>query len=412
MTKQLIAEILPKIMEILESFGYEKHTLWGNMYGSFSGLVNFYKRKGILYYDPQVTSEYIALIESRYQKKDLSRESYSTAKRVARRFDEYYLTGTLNWNCNKRNSKFKLNPEYERLVEMFLSSRSFHNNTKWDFAWAVKKHLAYYQEHGIERIQDATVSDARSFVVKSASSLSSGSLHNLLCYLKQFYEFLIEKDMKAPDCIAILSYHVPRKMPIHGYVTDEELSAILQTVDTTTSLGKRDIAIIQLGATTGLRAIDIVHLKLSDINWRQGELNITQCKTGSILHLPLLQDAGEALKEYILNGRPESSSPEIFLREKAPFISMSSGVAIGYLFDKYCKRAEIDRKPYDGKGFHGLRRRLARNMLTSGTPVTTIAQVLGHQNMETVKQYLSLDSQSLKECALDFTGIVPERSSS
>lgn len=88
---------------------------------------------------------------------------------------------------------------------------------------------------------------------------------------------------------------------------------------------------------------------------------------------------------------------------------MSSGVAIGYLFDRYTKKAGIERIPFDGKGFHGLRRRLARNMLTSGTPVTTIAQVLGHTNIQATKQYLSLDSQNLKECALDFTGISLER---
>lgn len=88
---------------------------------------------------------------------------------------------------------------------------------------------------------------------------------------------------------------------------------------------------------------------------------------------------------------------------------MSSGVAIGYMFEQYSKKAGIERRPFDGKGFHGLRRRLARNMLVTGTPVTTIAQVLGHQGMESAKQYLSLDSENLKECALGFSGVPLER---
>ncbi len=73
------------------------------------------------------------------------------------------------------------------------------------------------------------------------------------------------------------------------------------------------------------------------------------------------------------------------------------------------KKAGIERHAFDGKGFHGLRRRLARNMLVTGTPVTTIAQVLGHESMETAKQYLSLDSRNLKECALNFSCIPLER---
>ena len=186
-------------------------------------------------------------------------------------------------------------------------------------------------------------------------------------------------------------------------------TAIMEQIDTSTNTGKRDKAIISLGATTGLRAIDIVKLKLTDIDWLRGEIHVIQSKTEGVLYLPLLPETGEAIKDYILNARPKTDVQEIFLREKAPFISMSSGVAIGYLFDSYSKKAGIERSPFDGKGFHGLRRRLARNMLTSGTPVTTIAQVLGHTNIQATKQYLSLDSQNLKECALDFTGISLER---
>ena len=80
-----------------------------------------------------------------------------------------------------------------------------------------------------------------------------------------------------------------------------------------------------------------------------------------------------------------------------------------YLFDRYCKKAGIERKPFDGKGFHGLRRRLGKNLLVSGSSVAVVSQVLGHQNTETAKHYLSLDSENLKECALDFSGIPVER---
>lgn len=61
--------------------------------------------------------------------------------------------------------------------------------------------------------------------------------------------------------------------------------------------------------------------------------------------------------------------------------------------------------PFDGKGFHSLRRAVGRNMVTSGVPVNTVNQVLGHTAMNSAKKYISLDSKNLKECALDFTGI-------
>lgn len=405
-----VADMVAPIMEILENAGYDRHTLWGNMYSDFMFIVRLHHKQGKTCYDPAVTQSYVQSMYNRYKAKEISRSHYMKQKKAASRLDEFYLTGTLKWSCCKRESKFQLNKKYTCLLDAFLSSRDFHQNTKWDFAWAVRKYLSYFQEKGILSLEKATVNDVRQFIVDTAASVSDGSLHNLLCYLRQFHLFLRERGELAPDCVALLSYHVPRKMPVRSYVTDDELRRIMEQIDTGTARGKRDKAIISLGATTGLRAVDIVHLKLSDLDWYRGEIHVVQSKTGGVLSLPILPETGEAIKDYILNGRPASGCQEVFLREKAPFQGMFDGVAIGYIFDQYAKKAGIERHAFDGKGFHGLRRRLARNMLVTGTPVTTVAQVLGHESMETAKQYLSLDSQNLKECALGFEGIPLERS--
>ena len=84
---------------------------------------------------------------------------------------------------------------------------------------------------------------------------------------------------------------------------------------------------------------------------------------------------------------------------------MMNTVAIGDMFSKYQKKAGIVRQPFDGKGFHGLRRRLAKKLIVNGTPLTTVAQILGHNDLQSVRQYLSLDTNNLRECALDFSDI-------
>lgn len=173
-------------------------------------------------------------------------------------------------------------------------------------------------------------------------------------------------------------------------------------------MGKRDKAVIELGASTGLRAIDIVNLKLTDIDWLKGELHIFQSKIGKSLYLPIIPKTGEYIKDYILNARPKSEFKEVFLREKAPFMPVTA-VTVAYMFNKYCKKAGIKRAPFDGKGFHSLRYRLAKNMITAGTPVTTISQVLGHTDINTTRTYLSLDSNNLKEYSLNFENILVER---
>lgn len=101
-------------------------------------------------------------------------------------------------------------------------------------------------------------------------------------------------------------------MPIQSYVTDEELSGIFDVIDRTSVMGKRDYAIIQTAATTGLRVCDIICLRLTDIDWRKGEIHIKQKKTGRDVTLPLLSETAEALEDYILNARPESDDNTLF----------------------------------------------------------------------------------------------------
>ena len=174
-------------------------------------------------------------------------------------------------------------------------------------------------------------------------------------------------------------------------------------------MGKRDRAIILLAATTGLRAGDLIRIKLTDIDWRKGEIRLLQRKTGRVSYTPLVKETGEALQDYILNARPRSESPEVFLRLVAPRTGLADAVSIGCMFQQYQRKAGIYRHAFDGKGFHGLRRRLAKKLLVTGTPLTTITQILGHDDPKSARQYLSLDTRNLKECALDFKGIPLER---
>lgn len=144
------------------------------------------------------------------------------------------------------------------------------------------------------------------------------------------------------------------------------------------------------------------------MDWYRFELCIIQKKTKRPLTLPITTDVGGAAKNYILNGRPHSESEYIFLRIKAPHKRIEGAVTLTQVFKEYQEKTGISRSAYDGKGFHSFRRGLGRSMIIAGVPITTIAQVLGHADIESSKPYLSLDTQNLKACALNFCGIEVE----
>ena len=178
---------------------------------------------------------------------------------------------------------------------------------------------------------------------------------------------------------------------------------VYKTIDRRTATGKRAYAVMLLGTVLGLRACDIINLKRADIDWVNGELRILQSKTGRTVVLPLTKDVGEALEDYILNARPDSNAPQIFLRLSGAFAPLKCAVTIGDIYRNCCIAAGLPVS----KKFHTLRRSLGTSMLGSGSPVTMVAQVLGQSDADSTKKYIAGDYEHMKMCALSFDEIMP-----
>ena len=85
-------DMLSPIMDFWENCGYDKHTLWGNMYNDFSSIMRFYEKSGFKYYDPLVTKKYIDEIYLKYQKGEIRRSFYLRIRKAGDRLDEFYNT--------------------------------------------------------------------------------------------------------------------------------------------------------------------------------------------------------------------------------------------------------------------------------------------------------------------------------
>lgn len=401
--KITIHQLVGKLVVELKRAGFTDSTIWQCYMPRVGSIEHYYEKLGQVYYDPMVTDEYVRLQRERMKQGEIT--TYSHCLRAAERLNEVFMTGTISVPQIKHGTKYVLNEENGKLLDQFLEWKQYGNNTRDDAIWAVRKYLFYFQQKGHDTISDVTNEDAKEFLLQVAAEVKLSTLHTLLLYLKYFHIFVREQGIPAPDCVDLFNYTIYREMPIQSYVTDAELDAVLHVIDRETDKGKRNLAIIMIAATTGMRACDIIRTQLSDIDWRKGEIRISQKKTGRFSAFPLTCEAGIALKDYILNVRPITNLPEVFLSLKPPHAAIMDTVAIGDMFSKYQKKAGIVRQPFDGKGFHGLRRRLAKKLIVNGTPLTTVAQILGHNDLQSVRQYLSLDTNNLRECALDFSDI-------
>jgi len=182
--------------------------------------------------------------------------------------------------------------------------------------------------------------------------------------------------------------------------SEEDIEKILQAVDLTGPNGKRNYAIILLAARLGLRVGDIKELELSDINWSSCAITITQSKTKEPLTLPLPDDVGWAIIDYLKNGRPVTDSTSVFVRHIPPYDGFQINGNLNHIITETVTRAGIK---YDPKrsGFHTLRHSLATHLLQNGVEASTISDILGHTDPETVKHYLRVDLPDLRKCALE-----------
>jgi integrase len=268
-----------------------------------------------------------------------------------------------------------------------------------------RRFFAWLCENGHPDLTSVGADEIQQFVIDCSNTMKINSVHNVKVYLKKLCVYLNHAGLLPNSFEHLLSFRVSRQAKLLPTTPPEEIEAVLNLIDRDTPKGKRDYAMFMLAIVNGLRAMDIIRLKLTDIDWRKGEINIIQSKTAQNLHLPLTADVGEALRDYILNGRQRSFEPQIFLWCKPPYRPFADAVAIGDAYDEYRRIAGYGREAFDGKGFHSLRRTVGTSLVTSDVPLTDAAQILGKIGPKSMKKYVALDAPHLKECALNFADI-------
>jgi integrase len=166
-------------------------------------------------------------------------------------------------------------------------------------------------------------------------------------------------------------------------------------------IAARDAAITLLAVTTGLRACDIVNLRLADIDWRARTASIVQQKTRNPLTVPLTELLASRLADYVLDQRPDSSDDHVFLRRVAPHAGLSDHASIHRVITTVFGKAGVTEAK---AGTRLLRHNAASRLLRAAVPLPTISAVLGHASPESTDLYLSVDEERLLDCVLDVPG--------
>ena len=403
-----VKDLAVKTREEMRANGTAEYSLWKQYSNSLLPVARWFRKHGQETFSEEVAYLYLNELTERLECGEISREYHNYLRRGITRMMEVYGCGGPEWLMPKHGSRYKFNEYYEKLLAEFSASENFHKNTLGDIVWVCRKFFSWLCENGHPDLTNVGADEIQRFVIDCSGTMKINSVHNVKLYLRKLCAYLNSSGLLPNAFAGLLSFHVSREAKQFPTTSPEELEAVLSIIDRNTPKGKRDYAIIMLALVTGLRAIDITRLKLVDIDWRKGEINLIQAKTGQNLQLPLTVDVGEALQDYILNGRRNVNDPHVFLRHHPPYRAFTDAVAIGDMYDEYREAAGYERVAFDGKGFHSLRRTVGTNLVTSDINLTDAAQILGKIHPESMRKYVALDLPHLKECALDLADIDAE----
>ena len=244
-------------------------------------------------------------------------------------------------------------------------------------------------------------SDVIEFVLRCARSKNCRSAQLMTTALRVFFRFLFLRGDITSNLVASVPTVADYKLSeIPKFLHPDEVERLLKSCDKNTSIGKRDYAIVFLLSRLGLRAGEIVAMRLDDIDWEAGVVNI-HGKGARHDQLPIPQDVGKALATYIRHGRPSCSTRRVFIRARAPRKGFSSSVAIADIVRRALVCAGLD--PIR-KGAHLLRHSLAVRMLRAGAHLSEISEILRHFSPNTTEIYTKVDLAALCELALPWPG--------
>ncbi|MDO9528047.1 MAG: tyrosine-type recombinase/integrase [Syntrophales bacterium] len=242
-----------------------------------------------------------------------------------------------------------------------------------------------------------TLKQIEDFICACSRNLNRYSLQHVVGYLRAFLRFEYGKGILQSQLHKMIDTpRVYRLEKIPHSLPWSIVNNLLNSINRTDTQGIRNYAMLRLITTYGLRSCEVVSLALDDINWRAGTVHILQGKTENNLVLPLTDDVGQALIDY-LTRRPELPYREIFLRIRAPGGPLKP-TAVSEVFQRQVRLSGLDI-PYQGP--HCLRHSYAVHLLRHGTSVKVIGDILGHRNPESTCVYLRLATDDLRGVALE-----------
>jgi site-specific recombinase XerD len=254
---------------------------------------------------------------------------------------------------------------------------------------------------GLVEAERISVGDVVGFIAVSARRYSPRTVEMVATSLRSFFRFLRTEGLVGDRLEAAVPMVPHRRSGLVRHLDPGSLERLIGSLGSSSERGLRDRAMILCMARLGLRVSEVVRLRLDDIDWRAGVIRVLARKTGHGALLPITEEVGAALVDYLQRGRPGTTAREVFIlvgfRRGAPI----SDSVVGRAVDNALRRAGIEAAT---RGGNLLRHSLATGLQARGVGLSEIAGLLGHGRLATTRIYAAVDIEALRQVALPWPG--------
>ncbi len=319
---------------------------------------------------------------------------------------DYYFKHCALMPKNHSNLRLAcIDREHERIVSNYLA-HCRHNQAIKEGTLRVKRvygvHFMNYLSLRSIQVRDIDGKTILDYLATTNNKAEwTETTKNMSLYeLRKFLTYLMDEHGVRTDAVSPLhvifgchTVHLP------AYYEPDEVKKLVNSIDVSSPKGKRDYLICLLVSQLGMRAGDVSRLEFSNIHWDRDTIEIVQQKTGNPLVLPLLGALRFALLDYWKNSRQDCESDTILITLSKPHRCLSNAY-LGSIIKERLEKAGIDISARK-HGCHSMRHSLARNLLSGNEALSTITGILGHENSNTTRRYLGIDTRELRHISLE-----------
>lgn len=396
-----LQELIINLLAYLLRLGYSQKTI-DKLEAYYIVFLKYAVRKGIIHFDLDFGKKYLnEHFNHEWDEYGNLKQRENDLQHQIRMLDEFQQYGEIR--TFKKIKRVYHIPHFRGLLQDysdFCYKKGLKRVTIQSKLHILNRLCEHWENQGLSQSLKLKAEDFYGYLEQNINYSVTSKQHSLYI-IRDFINFMADNrlcDEKLTRLFPIITVNGKNAYP--SYFKKEDVIKILQSVNTSGPVGKREYLVLLLAAQLGLRTGDIIALKLHDFDFQNSKLSFISSKTGKYQEFPLSPELFYAAADYIKNARRDCDYDNLFITDIGtimPFRSQSFYRCLS----KHIRKAGVTLPEGQKRGLHALRASLATNMLGSGTALPTISNVLGHTSLQTSKHYIKVDVEGLRRLALE-----------